>query len=304
LNYTAAVNKYIEYLTHIKRSSPHTIRGYQTDLDLFYQFIKEKEWDCSLQQIDRVKIRLFLAHLYEQKKSKTTIQRRISSLRSFFNHFIKEKILTSSPMTEIDSPRRKKMLPVFLEYSQLEVLFSQPDTTMYLGLRDRAIMELFYSSGIRLSELVSLDKSHFDPVNKLVKVRGKRKKERICPITQTACHWIKAYMNNPERHVDTKEHKAEVDDRAIFLNKWGSRLTSRSIDRFFEKYRKACGFSEQITPHVIRHTIATHLLEEGMDLKTIQNLLGHSNLSTTTIYTHVSTKLKRETYDETHPRAK
>lgn len=299
-----AIKRYIAYLTHIKRASEHTIRGYQTDLDLFTEFLQDHKYSLLLSEIDRVKIRLFLSHLYEQKKSKTTIQRRTSSLRSFFNHLIKEKIITSSPMSGIDSPRRQKKLPVFLEYSQVEVLFSQPDTSSYLGQRDRAIMELFYSSGIRLSELVSLNKTEFDPVNNLIKVMGKRKKERVCPITDTASYWIHTYLENPERILDTKEHKAERDSNAIFLNKWGTRLTTRSIDRFFEKYRKACGFSEKITPHVIRHTIATHLLEGGMDLKTIQNLLGHSSLSTTTIYTHVSTKLKRETYDKAHPRAK
>lgn len=299
-----AKKRYIDYIKHIKRVSPHTIRNYEMDLDHFIVFLKEHKILFSIKKITRSHIRQFLANLHENKKSKSTIIRKTSSLRSFFSHLLKEKLLISSPMELIESPKREKNLPVFLEYSQVQALFCQPDTTSYLGFRDRALMELFYSSGIRLSELVTLNRSDIDTKNGLVKVMGKRNKERLCPITKTAGKWIQDYLFHPEREMKTKEHEAAQDTKAIFLNKWGKRISARSIDRLFAKYVKACGFSEKITPHVIRHTIATHLLENGMDLKTIQSLLGHSNLSTTTIYTHVSTKLKREVYDQTHPRAK
>jgi integrase/recombinase XerC len=156
-------------------------------------------------------------------------------------------------------------------------------------------MELFYSSGLRLSELVALDRKKFDPKNLLLSVYGKGKKVRQTPITASAAKWIVDYLQHPERK--------EKEPQAIFLNKWGSRLSARSVDRNFAAYLKASGLSDRITPHTIRHTIATHWLEQGMDLKTIQLLLGHSSLATTTIYTHVSPKLKREVYNKTHPRA-
>lgn len=299
-----AKKRYIDYIKHIRRVSPHTLRGYEADLHHFLLYLEENKLPLEMGLVKRSMIRLFLAKLYNENKSKTTILRKTSSLRSFFSHFVKEGELLSSPMDEIESPKRTKTLPIFLKYSQVEALLSEPDISTYFGVRDRAVMELFYSSGIRLSELVALNRDNFDKANCLVKVIGKRNKERICPITTTAASWIDACLSHKERHITTNKHEKEIDHKAIFLNKWGKRITTRSIDRSFEKYVKACGFSEKITPHVIRHTIATHLLEKGMDLKTIQNLLGHSSLSTTTIYTHVSTKLKREVYDKTHPRAK
>jgi integrase/recombinase XerC len=204
-------------------------------------------------------------------------------------------------LDEIDSPKLEKKIPSFLSYEQVQRLFEQPDTSHYLGFRDRCIMELFYSSGLRISELVGLDRQNFDQRNLQLRVRGKGKKERIVPITQTAATWLKDYLNHPQRHQDLEDHQAQVDEKAVFLNKWGQRLTARSVDRKFEGYLKTSGLAGKITPHTIRHTIATHWLEKGMDLKTIQILLGHSSLATTTIYTQVSSRLKREVYQKTHP---
>jgi integrase/recombinase XerC len=182
-------------------------------------------------------------------------------------------------------------------------LFDQPRTEEYLGFRDRCIMELFYSSGLRVSELVALNRSDFDPQAFVVKLKGKGKKERVIPITKNAAGWISAYLNHPQRHSDEEGHLAQADPQAIFLNRLGTRLTARSVDRKFDLYLAASGLAGHVTPHTIRHTIATHWLENGMDLKTIQILLGHSSLATTTLYTHVSPKLKKEVYDKTHPRA-
>ena len=173
---------------------------------------------------------------------------------------------------------------------------NQPDTSNYLGFRDRVIMELFYSSGLRLSEVAGLNRRDFDEKSLVLNIFGKGKKQRQAPITETAVNWVVQYLNHPERD--------EKDPEAIFLNRFGKRITSRSIDRNFERYLRSSGLSVRITRHTIRHTIATHWLENGMDLKTIQMLLGHTSLTTTTIYTHVSSKLKRQVYDKTHPRAK
>jgi integrase/recombinase XerC len=164
-------------------------------------------------------------------------------------------------------------------------------------------MELFYSSGLRVSELVALNREDFEKENLLLKLQGKGKKERIVPITKNASEWIQAYLDHAERHQEIHGHMAQVDSQAIFLNRLGTRLTTRSVDRNFDRYLTASGLAGTVTPHTIRHTIATHWLDNGMDLKTIQVLLGHSSLATTTIYTQVSKNLKKKVHDEAHPRA-
>ncbi len=302
------VNNFIEYLKVIKNSSEHTLRNYALDLLAFKKYIDEfvmqKEDKILFSIVDKRCVRNYLSYLAAKQTKKRTILRRLSSLRSFFRYLTKEKIISNNPMEEIESPKLDKKIPVSLSYEQIERLFLQPDTHCYLGFRDRCIMELFYSSGLRISELVGLNRHDIDLDHLRVKVMGKGKKERVIPITKNAATWIKAYLDHPERNLDCKDHLAEADEQAIFLNKWGTRLTARSIDRKFDEYLTSSGLAAKITPHTIRHTIATHWLEKGMDLKTIQMLLGHSSLATTTIYTQVSTRLKREVYDKAHPRAK
>jgi integrase/recombinase XerC len=283
-----AVDQFLSHLNFAKACSPHTLRGYRLDLTSFLQFVGEAE-------VTKRAVRRYLAHLHEKKASSRTILRRLSALRSFYKHAMREKWVTENPLEEIDSPKKEKRLPVSISYSQVQHLFNQPDLSNYLGFRDRVMMELFYSSGLRLSEVAGLNRRDFDAKNLILTIFGKGKKQRQTPVTQTAADWLSRYLNHPERD--------ERDSQAIFLNKFGQRLTPRSIDRNFAAYLKASGLSERVTPHTIRHTIATHWLENGMDLKTIQMLLGHTSLATTTIYTHVSPKLKREVYDKTHPRA-
>lgn len=322
--------RFLEYLKVVKNASEHTIRNYTIDLNSFKEYL-EGEWLKDFKRsdlpekisfkdpysarsilndqlldlllIDRKTIRGFLAWLYLNKQNKRTIARRLSSLRSFFKYSHSQNLIQANPTEELDSPKLDRKLPVSLSYEQVVHLFAQPDTSNYLGYRDRAIMELFYSSGLRVSELVLLNRQDFDYTNLTVKLRGKGKKERIVPITKNAAEWIKSYLNHHERYQNTETHHSQVDGEAIFLNKHGMRLTSRSVDRKFDLYLNQSGIAGNVTPHTIRHTIATHWLENGMDLKTIQVLLGHSSLSTTTIYTQVSTKLKKKVYDETHPRA-
>jgi len=304
INFKQAIKYFLQHLDIIKNASQHTLRNYHIDLISFYQFLeKEKKQDISLTQIDKWFIRGYLSQLQEEKKQQRTIIRKLSALRSFFKYLKQEKHITSSPMDDIESPKRKKTLPLSISYQTIELLFDQPDLDTYLGLRDRVIMELFYSSALRLSELVKLNRTDIDFASNLINVFGKGKKQRIIPITKNAANWIDKYLNHSNRYEETKVHHAQQDEKAVFLNRWGKRISERSIDRNFKNYLKRSGLSEKITPHTIRHTIATHWLEKGMDLKTIQLLLGHSNLSTTTIYTHVSSKLKKEVYDKYHPRA-
>lgn len=326
MTFIRAAYEFIQYLRGVKAASEHTIRNYAIDLNSFKDFveldilqkkepspkishktdtsIKElvaSDEDVSLKIIDKHMLRSFLLQL--EASSRRTIVRRLSSLRSFFRFLMKRKYIVKNPMEEIESPKIEKTLPLSLSYQELQKLFDQPDIQHYLGFRDRCIMELFYSSGLRVSELVSLNREDFDPQNLLVKLQGKGKKQRVVPITKNAADWIVAYLQHPERLRSMDGHLAQADSKAIFLNKLGTRLSPRSVDRKFDKYLLASGLAGKVTPHTIRHTIATHWLENGMDLRSIQLLLGHSSLSTTTIYTQVSTSLKREVYEQSHPRA-
>lgn len=324
-----ACYQFLEHLKIIKNASEHTIRNYTIDLNALKAFLEQehvkenacegmpdkicynipysqrnKEYDVVFNfEIDRKSIRGFLAHLNYLNQSKKTIARRLSSLRSFFKYAVANKLLPANPTEDIETLKMEKKIPISLSYDQIQKLFSQPDLTAYLGYRDRVIMELFYSSGLRISELVALNREDVDIQNLLVRLKGKGKKERIVPITKNAALWIDNYLCHSERHQTIGAHTAQVDEKAVFLNKWGKRLTTRSIDRHFDKYLKSSGLAGKATPHTIRHTIATHWLENGMDLKTIQVLLGHSSLATTTIYTQVSTTLKKAAYDKAHPRA-
>lgn len=311
MKYTEAASQFLHYLRNVKNASEHTVRNYGMDLEAFKNYFEGSSAapaatpkEITVLQVDKRLVRSYLADLSAKSNAKRTLLRRLSSLRSFFKYLSKEKIVSHNPLDEIDSPKLDKTIPTFMTYDQVMHLFDQPDTSTYLGFRDRCIMELFYSSGLRISELVGLSRSDFDATNLRLKVMGKGKKQRVVPITKTAADWLNRYLGHPERHHDGDEHFGQEDPDAIFLNKWGRRITVRSVDRKFEEYLMMSGLAGKITPHTIRHTIATHWLEKGMDLKTIQVLLGHSSLATTTIYTQVSSRLKREVYDKAHPRAK
>lgn len=328
--FIAAAYQFLEHLRVVKNASEHTIRNYTIDLNALKNYLerdvlkepkaenlpdkisytsaykdrwKGKDDLISLDLINKKVIRNFLADLNEKQANKRTIVRRLSSLRTFFKYAVSQKLLATNPVEEMETPKIEKKIPVSLSYDHVKQLIEQPDTTSYLGFRDRTIMELFYSSGLRVSELVALNRADFDPSNLLIKLKGKGKKERIVPITKNAAEWIIAYLQHPERHLDIDGHTAEVNREAVFLNRHGTRLTSRSVDRNFDRYLKSSGLANKVTPHTIRHTIATHWLENGMDLKTVQVLLGHQSLSTTTIYTQVSTSLKKKVYNASHPRA-
>ncbi|MGA8164923.1 MAG: tyrosine recombinase XerC [Waddliaceae bacterium] len=328
--FIAACYHFLKHLKVAKNASEHTIRNYAVDLNALKSYL-EKEWHpnlredelpdkirhhlpfekrwtgkdglLSLDKIDRRTIRGFLANLNAMRCSKRTIVRRLSSLRTFFRWSVIEQLIKVNPTEELDSPKIDKKIPYSLTYNQVEKFFDQPNTETLLGFRDRTTMELFYSSGLRVSELVALNRQDFDQVNLLMKIRGKGKKERIVPLTKTAAEWICAYLQHPERDREVNGHLAQDDPDAIFLNRMGTRLTARSVDRKFDLYLRASGLAGKLTPHTLRHTIATHWLENGMDLKTIQALLGHRSLSTTTIYTKVNTTLKKKVHREAHPRA-
>lgn len=320
-----SIYDFLDYLRVIKRSSEHTLRNYTMDLDCLKGFIEREilkldpenftptlsykhhliheQGELKLSLLNRQTMRSYLAYLSERHKSKRSILRKLSACRSYFNYCLKNNLLTKNPLEAIETPKLQKQLPVILSYQELMRFFDLPNTSEYLGLRDRVMMELFYSSALRVSELAGLNRADFSATELMLRILGKGNKERLVPITQTAADWILSYLNHAARRKDGKNHRAEVDREAIFLNHLGKRITVRSIDRNFDKYLVKSGLAGEVTPHTLRHTIATHWLENGMDLKTIQMLLGHSNMATTTIYTQVSSKLKKEVYDKSHPRA-
>lgn len=302
---TETINQFLRHLEVVKNASIHTLRNYRIDLEAFKTFLTAQAKQIpDIKEIDRRAIRNFLAHLTSSHKNKKTINRRLSTIRSFFKYCFENKIIAINPTELLETPKLDKKLPSSISYEEVLILFAAPNVNTLLGLRDRTIMELLYSSGLRISELTGLNRQDIDLQSCLIKVKGKRKKERLIPITPNAASWISSYLSYPERYLAVDGHRAENDPDAVFLNRLGERLTTRSIDRNFELYLKKSGLAGHTTPHTIRHTIATHWLENGMDLKTIQTLLGHSSLETTTLYTKVSSKLKTQVYNKSHPRAK
>ncbi|MEM7175294.1 MAG: tyrosine recombinase XerC [Chlamydiota bacterium] len=315
-------DQFLAYLKKIRDVSEHTYRNYSADLSAFKTYLEkeifnfsEKQatppFQCgrathqrsiSIDQIDRKAVRRYLAALHQRGLKKRTLLRRLSTLRSFFRYLVREKVVRVNPIEEIQAPKLDRPIPTVLSYDQIEHLFAQPDPDDLFGCRDRCAMELFYSSGLRVSELAKIDRKDLDLENRAIRVKGKGKKERRLPITRCAAHWIERYLSHKERRRREKPW-CEKDQEALFLNCFGQRLSTRSIDRMFQKYLRQSGLAAAVTPHTIRHTIATHWLEKGMDLKMIQALLGHRSLKATTIYTKVSTRLKREVYDRAHPRA-
>lgn len=298
-----AIDQFLVDLEERRNFSLHTVRCYRGDLLGFATFLEGQKRQSALLRIDRFAVRAYLADLQREDLAKKTRVRRLASLRSFFRYSVTKKWIEVDPTLEIATLKLDKKIPVALTYSQVERLLAGADSFTYLSLRDRSMMELLYSSALRISELVGLNRQDVRLSALEIRVRGKGKKERIVPMTQTAAQWMSTYLDDPRRFLQSEEHHPEKDGEAIFLNRWGERITTRSVNRNFSSYLKLAGLPATVTPHTVRHTIATHWLEKGMDLKTIQMLLGHSSLSTTTIYTKVSGQLQREVYEKAHPLA-
>lgn len=285
------IEKFVRYLEIEKNYSPHTILNYKLDLQGFNKFITGTD----LEKIDYLSLRKYLAVLKEKNLGNRTVGRRLSSLRSFFKFLTRESYIKTNPMLMLSSPKLEKHLPSFMTedevYKLIESAFAK-DKDDLLGLRDRAILEAFYSSGLRISELVGLNLDDIDFISGILKIRGKGKKERIVPMGETALLAIRRYL-------DKRKKQAE----GIFLNNNGRRITSRGVRFVLVKYLKAAGVKPGVSAHTFRHSFATHLLNRGADLRTVQELLGHANLSTTQIYTHLTTEKLKSVYDKAHPHA-
>lgn len=286
------IEKFINYLKIEKNASAHTIINYSVDLKNFSAFLGES----SVESVNYLFLRKYLAHMKEKNYSKRTIARKLASLRSFFKFLYREGYLKANPASGISTPKLDKKLPIFLDTDEVTKLIEAPDEKDLAGLRDRAIMEALYSTGMRVSELVGMSLNDIDFISGVIKVFGKGKKERLAPIGDKALRAIRNYVG--------KRGAAKLSDKkAVFLNKGGGRLTDRSVRRIIEKYIKRVSLREGVSPHTLRHSFATHLLNRGADLRSVQELLGHMNLSTTQIYTHVTTQRLKEVYDKAHPRA-
>ena len=286
------INKYLAHIEHNRNFSPQTLRAYRNDLHQYLSFLTAE--GCSnLGDVTRLLLRKFLAFLKKnQDYSKTTVARKLASIRSLYKFLCREGILELNPVENVRSPKLDRNLPGFMSINETETLLNTPNLSALSGARDSAIMETLYSTGMRVSELIGINVTDVDFDKGLVKVKGKGKKERLLPIGNHALHAIQLYRN-----------KRGSDKQALFLNNRGGRLTERSVARMLEKYVKKAGINLNVSPHTFRHSFATHLLDRGADLRSVQELLGHANLSTTQIYTHITTERLRQVYDKAHPRA-
>lgn len=285
------IENFLVFLKAEKDVSPHTLKAYTQDLKEFEAFVDKKP-----KNIDNLDIRTFLASLYQRNLKKSSISRKLASIRSFFKYLHREGYVKSNPAKLVSSPKVPKSLPKFLTIDEVFSLINTPNGETFKPTRDKAIIEILYSCGLRVSELTSLDISDLDIKETIIRVKGKGRKERIIPIGTKAMEAIKNYL--PERISLRKKSPG------LFLNNRGGRLTQRSVRRILLYYSRMINLTGNLSPHTLRHTFATHLLHEGADLRSIQELLGHSSLSTTQKYTHLDIRQLTEVYDKAHPMAK
>ncbi len=299
----ANITQFLQHLRYERGLSEHTLRNYLSDLGQFkmHLFRVEKRADIPVAEIDRLTIREWIAVLHEDHK-KTSIARKLASLRTFFQFLVREGKLESNPAKQVATPKIERKLPNHLSIEDAVRFIETPDINTDLGRRDRAIIEFLYATGIRVGELVGINISDVDFREKLVWVTGKRKKQRIVPFGEPALQSVMLYLDQTRPIFLAAAPETKRTD-ALFLHRRGERLTTRSVGRMIDKYIKQCADIHNISPHSLRHTFATHLLDQGADLRDIQELLGHARLSTTQIYTQVSMEKMIEVYDRSHPKA-
>ena len=308
--------RFLSYLENERNFSGHTIRSYASDLAQFVEFLTADgspapagggrpeanagaEADAvsdRLRQVTPVDLRRYLAALRRADYSRSTIARKIATLRSFYKFLARQGLTEHNPVKAIRTPRQEKRLPKFLPPADVERLLAAPDGDDLLSLRDAAILEVLYSTGMRVGELVGLDLKDIDPIAEVVRVRGKGRRERLAPLGSYAVRALNRYLE-ARAACDVK------DAEAVFVNRHGRRLAARSVRRKLAKYLAVAGLDPSVSPHTLRHSFATHMLERGADLRAVQELLGHRSLSTTQIYTHVTASRLKEIYESAHPRA-
>jgi integrase/recombinase XerC len=298
---TEYIERFITWLTDEKGYSRHTIINYRRDL---LEFADEAGREIDIGALDTRIIRNYVYSLNIKNKS-SSVARKLSALRTFFKFLEQENMISHTPMGSISTPKQEQHLPVYLSVDEVFALLESPGNGEYSAARDRAILELLYSTGMRVSEVVSCNLASLDFDSEMVRVKGKGNRERIVPIGQQAIKTLRAYFPERLELLRNRLHQGKkIDKEAVFLNSRGSRLTARSIERLIAAYGRKAGIDKPVTPHVLRHSFATHLLEMGADMRSVQELLGHASLSTTQKYTHLDMVHLMKVYDRAHPKAR
>ncbi len=291
------LQNYTNYLAVEKGLAKNTLESYRRDLDKFIAFM-HKQKITSPEMVDQKALNLFIGDLKKNGRATSTISRCIASIRSFFTFLLQEGIIENNPALDLASPRIEKKLPRVLTTGEVDLLLDQPKLSEHNGLRDKSMLELLYASGIRVSELVGLNITDFDPKVGYLRCLGKGMKERIVPIGSMAVNCVSEYLGNSRAKLFGKN-----GETALFVNHHGARMSRQGFWKILKKYARKSNIKGEITPHTLRHSFATHLLENGADLRSVQEMLGHSDISTTQIYTQITRRKIREVYDKTHPRA-
>jgi integrase/recombinase XerC len=295
------IAQFLQYLRAERNASPLTLKSYREDLLALAGYLADEEDEVPLpREITMIELRGYVSAMHEAGYAKSTIARRLASLRSFFRFCQRHGDVSTNPAKALRNPRKAQTLPHFLSSDDVAKLLAAPPANDSLGLRDRAMLETMYSAGLRVSEVVGLDDGDLDFGEQLVRVRGKGRKERLSPLGSYAVKALKAWLRVRQLASDAPSGRAAP----VFTNKFGRRLTTRSVGRLLEKHLATAGLDQRTTPHTLRHSFATHLLDRGADIRSVQELLGHKSLVTTQIYTHVSTANLRAAYEKAHPRAR
>ena len=309
--------QFLTFLRYNRKVSPHTLRAYDTDLTQFLAHLAARDGvkpsEVAVSRFDVEGVRGFLNELHARGNSRASAGRRLAALRTFARYLLREELLLDDPTALVGAPRKERTLPAHLAEGEMIDLLAAPDTATPAGRRDRAILELFYASGLRLSELVDLDLEDVNLSSRVVRVRGKGGKERLVPFGRSAADAVKAMLADQTAIAPSAASRSSRGQTALsrhakrrlalFLNLRGGRLTTRSVDRIVRRYVREAAIAQGISPHAIRHTFATHLLQAGADLRVIQELLGHARLGTTQRYTHLDVGRLMEVYKQAHPRA-
>ncbi len=288
---------YIYHLSVEKGLADNTLESYQRDLKKYVSFLQKNKVQC-FKETSRKQITDYLNLQHENGLAPSSINRSLASLRSFYQFLLKEQIMQENPAIDLETPRMEKKLPHVLSFSDIELLLEQPQTNCEIGIRDKAMLELIYATGIRVSELVSLNLNHANIKMGFLRCDGKGGKERMIPLGSVAIHCLQDYLARSRRKLLKNQ-----DEKTLFLNQHGKRLTRQGFWKILKKYVLRAGINADITPHTLRHSFATHLLENGADLRSVQEMLGHADISTTQIYTQLTRKKIKEVYDQAHPRA-
>ncbi|MDD3815850.1 MAG: tyrosine recombinase XerC [Desulfocapsaceae bacterium] len=295
------IKDFLRWLTHEKGYSQHTVSGYQHDL---LEFVATLADEVSIQAVNASSVRQFVVNLHGQNNA-ATVARKLSALRTFFRFLQRQKVVDADPLAGISGPKIAHLIPVFLTVDEVFLLLETPNENDRFMSRDRAILELLYSTGMRVAELVSRNLEHLDFETEMLKVRGKGNKERLVPVGRPAREAVHLWLSSRQQLMQERAGRGlALEKEALFLNSRGSRLTTRSVERIVRAYGERAGIPQVVTPHALRHSFATHLLEMGADLRSVQELLGHASLSTTQRYTHLTLDHLAEVYDKAHPLAK